>query len=56
MFSKISVGSVLASLLVAQASAATLVTKSALDVFDPRIISPNAATVWTVGQEEVVTW
>ncbi|KAF9552743.1 hypothetical protein CPC08DRAFT_698334 [Agrocybe pediades] len=56
MFFKTTVASVVAAIAIGQASAAALVAKSSLDVFVPRIISPNAATVWTVGQQEVVTW
>ena len=26
------------------------------DVIVPRIITPNASTVWTIGQVETVTW
>ncbi|KAK7034691.1 hypothetical protein VNI00_012098 [Paramarasmius palmivorus] len=33
-----------------------LVKKAALDIWSPRIISPNAATVWTVGTTVNVTW
>ncbi|PPQ74634.1 hypothetical protein CVT26_007443 [Gymnopilus dilepis] len=48
---KLSVASVLATLMMAQTSFA-----APLDIFDPRIISPNASTVWTIGKTELVTW
>ena len=48
---KLSVASVLATLMMAQTSLA-----APLDIFDPRIISPNASTVWTIGKTELVTW
>ncbi|ESK85616.1 hypothetical protein Moror_9994 [Moniliophthora roreri MCA 2997] len=46
---------VLAFVAAASASPA-LVKKAALDVWSPRIISPDATTVWTVGSTVNVTW
>ncbi|KAF8586113.1 hypothetical protein K439DRAFT_985190 [Ramaria rubella] len=34
----------------------TLNARKALDVFDPPILYPNAATVWFAGQSHNVTW
>ncbi|KAJ3511693.1 hypothetical protein NLJ89_g3951 [Agrocybe chaxingu] len=39
----------------AQANSVTL-PRAALDVFVPNITKPDATTVWTVGQNETVTW
>ena len=56
MLFKVTVSAVVASLAMVQASAAALVVKSNLDVFSPRIISPNAKTVWTIGTEQLILW
>jgi len=56
MLFKVTVSAVVASLVMVQASAAALVAKSNLDVFSPRIISPNAKTVWTIGTEQFILW
>ncbi|KAF8591332.1 hypothetical protein K439DRAFT_1627051, partial [Ramaria rubella] len=37
-------------------AAPTLDARKALDVFDPPILYPNAATVWFAGQSHNVTW
>lgn len=34
----------------------TVAISKPLDVFNPTIITPNAGTVWKVGQVETVTW
>ncbi|KAF9484635.1 hypothetical protein BDN70DRAFT_872148 [Pholiota conissans] len=43
-------------LFVVSASPLSLVAKSALDVFVPRIIKPDASTVWVIGQQATVVW
>ncbi|GLB34635.1 hypothetical protein LshimejAT787_0202000 [Lyophyllum shimeji] len=47
---------VLASSLTSLASGAAVEARSTLDIFDPRIILPNARSVWVAGQVETVTW
>ncbi|KAF8966073.1 hypothetical protein BDZ97DRAFT_1809424 [Flammula alnicola] len=39
-----------------QASCAALVAKSALIVWDPTIIKPDAHSVWVAGRQELVLW
>ncbi|KAF8970792.1 hypothetical protein BDZ97DRAFT_1724508 [Flammula alnicola] len=50
------VSALMTAAFAAQASCAALVAKSALDVFVPTIIKPDANSVWVVGQQELVTW
>lgn len=38
------------------ANGAVVDTRAALEVFDPPILTPNAQTVWVVGETETVTW
>ncbi|KAF8077638.1 hypothetical protein FPV67DRAFT_1443253 [Lyophyllum atratum] len=47
---------VLASSLVSFSHGAAVDVRAKLDIFDPRIISPNAQTIWVVGQVETVVW
>lgn len=40
----------------ARASPAPVAVRSALDVYAPPVITPNAQTVWVVGKTFEVTW
>lgn len=47
---------VLAASVVSFANGAAVDARATLDIFDPRIISPNAHTVWVAGKVETVIW
>ncbi|KAF8978856.1 hypothetical protein BDQ17DRAFT_1428661 [Cyathus striatus] len=55
---KLSFATILLSLasVSVKASPVEITSRSALDIFDPTILTPTASTVWTIGTVQSVTW